>query len=71
MFWKCSALTLRQMFSGGRQAGNWALSRSPSVYIMAWLNGLKGLKGLKGLTGLKGLKCLKGLNGLIDIVEMI
>ena len=68
------------MFSGGRQAGNWALSRSPSVYIMAWLNGLKGLKGLnglkclKGLKGLNGLKCLeglKGLNGLIDSVEMI
>ena len=71
MFWKCSALTLRQMFSGGRQAGNWALSRTPPVYIMAWLNGLKGLKCLKGLKGLKCVKGLKGLNGLIDIVEMI
>ena len=59
------------MFSGGRQAGNWALSRSPSVYIMAWLNGLKGLKGLKCLKCLKCLKGLKGLNGLIDNVEMI
>ena len=54
------------MFSGGRQAGNWALSRSPSVYIMAWLNDLKGLKGFKGLKCLKGLNCLKDLTGLFS-----
>ena len=52
------------MFSGGRQAGDWALSRTSSEYIMVLLNGLKDLRGLKGLNGLKGLTGLKGWNDL-------